>query len=146
MNVSDLLPAALEVAAELGGRLSRDALVAGLRSRGLSVGGRRRSAVHQAVLDAAVPQRTRSTAAATDGGAATDTMQQSNAAPGGDAAASLHRIHELDRATGSRVGYRTISAELGVTERASLQLPHHADDGAAVLAFHAEPQQATGTG
>jgi hypothetical protein len=53
VDISDLLPAALEIATELGSRPSRDALLDGLRSRGLSVGGRRRSAIHQAVLDAA---------------------------------------------------------------------------------------------
>jgi hypothetical protein len=50
VDVSDLLPAAREVAAELGDRLSRDALIDGLRSRGLSVGGRRRAAIYRAVV------------------------------------------------------------------------------------------------
>ena len=46
MDVSDLLPAAREVATELGDRLSRDALLDGLRARGLPVGGRRRAAIY----------------------------------------------------------------------------------------------------
>lgn len=51
IDVDDLLPVALEVAAELGDRLSRDALVDSLRSRGLSVGGRRRAAIYRRVRD-----------------------------------------------------------------------------------------------
>ena len=46
VDVSDLLPAAREVATELGDRLSRDALLDGLRARGLPVGGRRRAAIY----------------------------------------------------------------------------------------------------
>lgn len=53
VDISDLLPAALEIAAALGGRPARDPLLEALRSRGLSVGGSRRKAIHQAVLDAA---------------------------------------------------------------------------------------------
>lgn len=49
VDVSDLLPAAREVAAELGDRLSRDRLTDALRDRGHSVGGRRRTAVYEAV-------------------------------------------------------------------------------------------------
>jgi hypothetical protein len=51
VDVSDLLPVALTVADDLGSRLSRDALVDGIRSRGHSVGGRRRRAIYDAVLD-----------------------------------------------------------------------------------------------
>lgn len=50
VDVSDLLPVAREVAAELGDRLSRDALLDGLRERGLSAGGRRRAAIYNAIL------------------------------------------------------------------------------------------------
>jgi uncharacterized protein (DUF2062 family) len=49
IDISDLLPAAREIATELGDRLSRDSLIDSLRSRGLSVGGRRRKAVYDAV-------------------------------------------------------------------------------------------------
>lgn len=49
VDVSDLLEPARQVAAELGDRLSRDALLNGLRARGLSVGGRRRTAIYDAV-------------------------------------------------------------------------------------------------
>lgn len=49
VDIADLLPAARKVAAELGGRLSRDALIDGLRARGVSVGGRRKKAVYDAV-------------------------------------------------------------------------------------------------
>ena len=51
VDVSDLLPVALKVANDLGERLSRDSLVAGIRSRGQSVGGRRRRAIYDAVRD-----------------------------------------------------------------------------------------------
>jgi hypothetical protein len=51
VDVSDLVEDALQVAHELGGRLSRDALVDGLRSRGKSVGGRRRAAIYMTVRD-----------------------------------------------------------------------------------------------
>lgn len=50
VDVSDLLSVAREVATELGDRLSRDGLVDGLRSRGLSVGGQRRAAIYNAIL------------------------------------------------------------------------------------------------
>ncbi|PKW13674.1 DUF2637 domain-containing protein [Saccharopolyspora spinosa] len=49
VDVSDLLEPARQVAAELGDRLSRDALLEGLRARGLSVGGRRRAAIYTAM-------------------------------------------------------------------------------------------------
>lgn len=49
VDINDLLPAAREVAAELGGRLTRDALIDGLRARQLSVGGRRKRAIYDAV-------------------------------------------------------------------------------------------------
>lgn len=49
VDVSDLLPVARELATELGDRLSRDALLDGLRDRGLSVGGRRRAAIYSAI-------------------------------------------------------------------------------------------------
>jgi len=49
IDISDLLPAAQEIATQLGDRLSRDSLIDSLRSRGLSVGGRRRKAVYDAV-------------------------------------------------------------------------------------------------
>jgi hypothetical protein len=49
IDVSDLLPVAREVATELGDRLNRDALLEGLRDRGLSVGGRRRAAIYGAI-------------------------------------------------------------------------------------------------
>lgn len=49
VDINDVLPAARKVAAELGDRLSRDALIDGLRARGVSVGGRRRKAVYDAV-------------------------------------------------------------------------------------------------
>ncbi|MEU6267513.1 DUF2637 domain-containing protein [Saccharopolyspora shandongensis] len=49
VDVSDLLAPAREVAAELGDRLSRDALLEGLRARGHSVGGRRRAAIYAAM-------------------------------------------------------------------------------------------------
>jgi hypothetical protein len=54
VDVSDLLPAAREVAAELattGRPLNRDNLVAGLRSRKLTVGGRRKTAIYNAILN-----------------------------------------------------------------------------------------------
>lgn len=54
-DVSDLMPAALDIAAELGPELSRDRLVDALRSRGLSVGGNRRAAVYAAVKAAGRP-------------------------------------------------------------------------------------------
>ncbi|TWP51715.1 DUF2637 domain-containing protein [Lentzea tibetensis] len=50
VDITDLMPAARRVATELGDRLSRDALLASLRAAGLSVGGRRRKAVYDAVL------------------------------------------------------------------------------------------------
>jgi hypothetical protein len=53
IDISDLLPAAREIATELGDRLSRDSLIDSLRSRGLSVGGRRRKAVYDAVRSTA---------------------------------------------------------------------------------------------
>lgn len=49
VDVADILPAARKVAAELGDKLSRDALLAGLRGAGVSVGGRRKKAVYDAV-------------------------------------------------------------------------------------------------
>jgi hypothetical protein len=49
VDVSDLVEDALAVARELGGRLSRDALIDGLRERGKSVGGRRRAAIYSTV-------------------------------------------------------------------------------------------------
>jgi hypothetical protein len=49
VDVTDLLPAAREVATELGDRLSRDTLVEGLRNKGLSVGGQRRAAIYNAI-------------------------------------------------------------------------------------------------
>lgn len=49
VDIADLLPAALEVAAELGGQLTRDKLVDGLRARKVSVGGRRKKAIYDAV-------------------------------------------------------------------------------------------------
>lgn len=53
VDVSDLLPAAREEAAKLreAGRLNRDSLIAALRARGLTVGGRRKSAIHNAILN-----------------------------------------------------------------------------------------------
>jgi hypothetical protein len=54
VDVSDLLPAAREVAAELataGRALNRDNLLAGLRRRKLTVGGRRRTAIYNAILN-----------------------------------------------------------------------------------------------
>ncbi|GAB2829236.1 hypothetical protein GCM10027200_30890 [Lentzea nigeriaca] len=50
VDISDLMPAARRAATELGDRLSRDALLHALRATGLSVGGKRRKAVHDAVL------------------------------------------------------------------------------------------------
>lgn len=49
VDVSDLLPDALEIAAELGDRLTRDALLKGLRARGHRLGPRRRDAIYAAV-------------------------------------------------------------------------------------------------
>ncbi|MGC7101434.1 DUF2637 domain-containing protein [Amycolatopsis lurida] len=49
VDVSDLLPVAREIAAELGQQLSRDRLLDGIRARGHSVGGRRRNAIYDAV-------------------------------------------------------------------------------------------------
>ncbi|MDI5977984.1 DUF2637 domain-containing protein [Amycolatopsis magusensis] len=49
IDVSDLLPVAQRVAAELGQRLSRDRLLDGIRAHGHSVGGRRRAAIYDAV-------------------------------------------------------------------------------------------------
>jgi hypothetical protein len=50
VDITDLMPAARQAATELGGRLSRDALCEALRAAGLSVGGKRRKAVYDAVL------------------------------------------------------------------------------------------------
>lgn len=50
VDITDLLPAARQAAAELGDRLTRDALCEALRAAGLSVGGKRRKAVYDAVL------------------------------------------------------------------------------------------------
>jgi len=50
VDITDLLPAARRVATELGDRLTRDLLLEGLRHAGLSVGGRRRKAIYDAVL------------------------------------------------------------------------------------------------
>ncbi|MGA6168575.1 DUF2637 domain-containing protein [Amycolatopsis magusensis] len=49
VDISDLLPVAREVAAELGHRLSRDRLLDGIRARGHSIGGRRRNAIYNAI-------------------------------------------------------------------------------------------------
>ncbi|QFU89525.1 hypothetical protein YIM_21735 [Amycolatopsis sp. YIM 10] len=61
VDVSDLLPVAREVAAELGPRLSRDRLLDGIRARGHTVGGRRRAAIYDvvraSVLSAGSPDR-----------------------------------------------------------------------------------------
>jgi hypothetical protein len=53
-DVSDLLPAARKIAAELGPDLSRDRLVAALRQLGHSVGGDRKTAIYAAVRTAEV--------------------------------------------------------------------------------------------
>lgn len=50
VDITDLMPAARQAATELGDRLSRDALCEALRAAGLSVGGKRRKAVYDAVL------------------------------------------------------------------------------------------------
>lgn len=50
-DVSDLVPAAQQVAEQLGQRLTRDRLVAGLRERGLTVGGERKAAIYAFVRD-----------------------------------------------------------------------------------------------
>ncbi|MFD4673720.1 hypothetical protein ACFWNN_28645 [Lentzea sp. NPDC058450] len=50
VDITDLMPAARQAATELGDRLSRDALLEALRAAGLSVGGKRRKAVYDAVL------------------------------------------------------------------------------------------------
>ncbi|WP_167980285.1 hypothetical protein, partial [Lentzea indica] len=50
VDITDLMPAARQAATELGDRLSRDALLEALRTAGLSVGGKRRKAVYDAVL------------------------------------------------------------------------------------------------
>ncbi|MGW6445156.1 hypothetical protein [Lentzea sp. NPDC055074] len=50
VDITDLMPAARQAATELGDRLSRDALCDALRAAGLSVGGKRRKAVYDAVL------------------------------------------------------------------------------------------------
>ncbi|ATE53631.1 hypothetical protein [Actinosynnema pretiosum] len=50
VDITDLMPTARTVAAGLGDRLNRDGLLDGLREAGLSVGGRRRKAVYDAVL------------------------------------------------------------------------------------------------
>jgi hypothetical protein len=50
VDITDLMPAARRAATELGDRLSRDALCEALRAAGLSVGGKRRKAVYDAVL------------------------------------------------------------------------------------------------
>ncbi|WP_309117772.1 hypothetical protein [Saccharothrix sp.] len=50
VDITDLMPVARRVAAELGDRLTRDGLLDGLRQAGLSVGGKRRKAVYDAVL------------------------------------------------------------------------------------------------
>lgn len=49
VDVTDLLPAAREVADELGARLRRDSLLKGLRERGMTVGGQRKKAIYDAV-------------------------------------------------------------------------------------------------
>lgn len=51
VDIADLWPAALEIVAKADGRLTRDRLIQGLRGRGLTVGGKRRAAVWQAVKD-----------------------------------------------------------------------------------------------
>jgi len=48
-DITDLLPVATEIAAELGDRLTRDQLITQLRARGLAVGGKRRDAIWRAV-------------------------------------------------------------------------------------------------
>ena len=50
VDISDLMPTARRASTELGDRLSRDALLDALRAAGLSVGGKRRKAVYDAVL------------------------------------------------------------------------------------------------
>ncbi|MCP2242723.1 DUF2637 domain-containing protein [Lentzea aerocolonigenes] len=50
VDITDLMPAARQAATELGDRLSRDALCDALRAAGLTVGGKRRKAVYDAVL------------------------------------------------------------------------------------------------
>ncbi|MGC7102879.1 DUF2637 domain-containing protein [Amycolatopsis lurida] len=58
VDVSDILPVAQQVAAELGQRLSRDRLLDGIRAHGHSVGGRRRAAIYNAVRTPALTNQT----------------------------------------------------------------------------------------
>ncbi|WP_232376806.1 hypothetical protein [Amycolatopsis aidingensis] len=49
MDISDLLPIAQQVAAELGPHLSRDRLLHGIRQHGHTIGGRRRDAIYNTI-------------------------------------------------------------------------------------------------
>jgi hypothetical protein len=57
VDISDLLPVARKVAAELP-RLSRDSLINGIRARGVSVGGRRRKAIYDTIRQQSAPLST----------------------------------------------------------------------------------------